>query len=71
MNSRIPFVVIVFQTGEAKVEPYAYWKFDAKMLNRRQFKKDQAKKGLDSLVKPSKKLASQAGRKQRTAQNKK
>lgn len=32
------------------MEPYAYWPLDRKMLNRRQSKKVQAKKGLASVV---------------------
>lgn len=43
-------------TGKAKVEPYAYWQFDRKMLNRRRAKQAGASKGLAGVVK-----AAQAG----------
>jgi hypothetical protein len=58
------------QTADTKVEPYAYWQFDAKMMNRRATKQREGKKGLSKLVQPSRKLASQAGRTQRAARKK-
>ncbi len=36
--------------AKAKLEPYAYWQFDRKMLNRRRGKQAEASKGLGSLV---------------------
>jgi hypothetical protein len=62
--------VRVEQTAEAKIEPYAYWQFDAKMMNRRMDKQREGKKGLNKLVQPTRKLASQAGRTQRAARKK-
>lgn len=41
--------------GSSKVEPYAYWPLDRKMLNRRAGKTAEAKKGLVGVMgqKPS------------------
>ena len=36
--------------GRSKVEPYAYWPLDRKMLNRRSAKKNEAKHGLTEIV---------------------
>ena len=36
--------------GKSKVEPYAYWPLDRKMLNRRTAKKAEAKHGLSEIV---------------------
>lgn len=36
--------------GKAKVEPYAYWPLDRKLLNRRAAKSRGAKKGLDKVI---------------------
>ena len=38
--------------GKSKVEPYAYWPLDRKMINRRAGKKAEASKGLASIVQP-------------------
>jgi ribosomal RNA-processing protein 12 len=40
--------------GSNKVEPYAYWSFDRKMLNRRQGKKAFASKSLTTVVRAAK-----------------
>ena len=40
--------------GASKVEPYAYWPLDRKMLNRRAGKQAAAKKGLQRVVKAAK-----------------
>jgi len=36
--------------GSSKVEPYAYWPLDRKMLNRRAGKTAEAKKGLVGVI---------------------
>ena len=36
--------------GKSKVEPYAYWPLDRKMLNRRSAKKSEATHGLTEIV---------------------
>lgn len=36
--------------GSAKVEPYAYWPLDRRLMNRRQQKTKGAKKGLDKII---------------------
>jgi ribosomal RNA-processing protein 12 len=36
------------------VQPYAYWPMDAKLLNRREAKKRDARKGLDRVVSAAK-----------------
>lgn len=36
--------------GSSRVEPYAYWPLDRKMLNRRPGKKAAAQRGLDTIV---------------------
>lgn len=48
--------------GSSKVEPYAYWPLDRKMLNRRSAKQTSAKRGLDQVVNAAKVGASK-GRK--------
>ena len=48
--------------GSSKVEPYAYWPLDRKMLNRRSAKQTSAKRGLDQVVNAAKAGASK-GRK--------
>ncbi|KAK9818389.1 hypothetical protein WJX72_011834 [[Myrmecia] bisecta] len=48
--------------GSSKVEPYAYWPLDRKMLNRRPSKKAAAQKGLENIVGAAKAGAKQ-GRK--------
>ena len=40
--------------GSSKVEPYAYWPLDRKMLNRRSAKQTTAKRGLDQVVNAAK-----------------
>jgi ribosomal RNA-processing protein 12 len=40
--------------GKSKVEPYAYWPLDRKLLNRRPAKKAAAKQGLDRVVRSAK-----------------
>ena len=39
--------------GKSKVEPYAYWPLDRKMLNRRTAKKSEATQGLTDIVSTS------------------
>ena len=51
--------------GSSKVEPYAYWPMDRRMLNRRPDKKREARAGLAGVVKASKKAANQASRAKR------
>lgn len=46
--------------GSSKVEPYAYWSFDRKMLNRRAGKKATASKSLKTIVKAVKTGAAKA-----------
>lgn len=46
--------------GTSKVEPYAYWPLDRKLLNRRAAKKTDAAKGLSNLVRGAKKGAAAA-----------
>lgn len=41
---------------QGKVEPYAYWPLDPKILNRREGKKAVARKGMDSVFKATQKL---------------
>ncbi|EFJ18450.1 hypothetical protein SELMODRAFT_178120 [Selaginella moellendorffii] len=41
---------------DGKLEPYAYWPLDAKLLNRRGEKKAAARKGMESVFKVTKKL---------------
>ncbi|KAJ7533387.1 hypothetical protein O6H91_13G046200 [Diphasiastrum complanatum] len=41
---------------EGKMDPYAYWPLDPKMLNRREGKKAAARKGMSSVLKMTKKL---------------
>lgn len=48
--------------GSSKVEPYAYWPLDRKMLNRRSAKQSSAKRGLDQVVSAAK-VGSAKGRK--------
>eukprot|EP01025_Chloroclados_australasicus_P000483 TRINITY_DN10247_c1_g1_i1.p1 TRINITY_DN10247_c1_g1~~TRINITY_DN10247_c1_g1_i1.p1 ORF type:complete len:1294 (-),score=185.64 TRINITY_DN10247_c1_g1_i1:300-4106(-) len=36
--------------GKAKLEPYAYWKLDRRMLNKRKYKRKNAKYDLDKVV---------------------
>lgn len=40
--------------GTSKVEPYAYWPLDRKMLNRRTSKQAAAKKGLSNVLQAAK-----------------
>lgn len=51
--------------GSSKVEPYAYWPMDRRMLNRRPDKKREARAGLAGVVKASKKASNQASRAKR------
>ncbi len=51
--------------GSSKVEPYAYWPMDRRMLNRRPDKKREARTGLDGIVKASRKGAGQGSRAKR------
>ena len=48
--------------GSSKVEPYAYWPMDRRMLNRRPDKKREARAGLAGVVKASKKASNQESR---------
>ncbi len=41
-------------SGKSKMEPYAYWPLDRKLLNRRPDKKAAAKQGLDQVVRAAK-----------------
>ncbi len=41
---------------EGKLDPYAYWPLDPKMLNRREAKRTAARKGMASVIKSTKKL---------------
>ena len=50
--------------GSSKVEPYAYWPLDRKMLNRRAGKKASAAKGLSRLVQGAKKGAAAGAKRQ-------
>ena len=47
--------------GSSKVEPYAYWPLDRKMLNKRPAKKAHAAKGLSRIVQGAQKGAAAAG----------
>jgi ribosomal RNA-processing protein 12 len=51
--------------GSNKVEPYAYWSFDRKMLNRRQGKKASASKSLTTVVRAAKAGAAPGGKAKR------
>ncbi|KAK9863569.1 hypothetical protein WJX84_009478 [Apatococcus fuscideae] len=51
--------------GNSKVEPYAYWPMDRRMLNRRPDKKREARTGLDGVVRAAKKGSSQGSRAKR------
>ncbi|KAK9864417.1 hypothetical protein WJX84_009705 [Apatococcus fuscideae] len=51
--------------GSSKVEPYAYWPMDRRMLNRRPDKKREARAGLAGVVKGSTKAANKASRAKR------
>ena len=55
--------------GSSKVEPYAYWPLDRKMLNRRPQKKAAAQKGLEHIVKAVKSGASKGRKAKRQRQN--
>ena len=48
--------------GSSKVEPYAYWPLDRKMLNKRPAKKADAAKGLSRVVQGAKKGAAAGAR---------
>lgn len=50
--------------GSSKVEPYAYWPLDRKMLNRRAGKQADAAKGLSSLVHGARKGAAAGAKRQ-------
>lgn len=52
--------------GASRVEPYAYWPLDRKMLNRRPAKKAAAEQGLDAVVRAAKSGAAK-GRKAKRA----
>lgn len=51
--------------GSSKVEPYAYWPLDRKMLNKRSAKQATAAKGLSNIVQGAKKGAAQGKKRQR------
>jgi ribosomal RNA-processing protein 12 len=52
-------------SGRSKVEPYAYWPLDRKLLNRRPAKKAAAKQGLDRVVRAAKAGAAKGGKAKR------
>lgn len=45
-----PVCTVIHTTGKAKVEPYAYWSLDRRMLNRRHSKQAAAANKLASVV---------------------
>lgn len=49
--------------GQGGVQPYAYWPLDTKLLNRREAKRRQGRKGLDSVVNAVRDAASKGARK--------
>ena len=51
--------------GSQRVEPYAYWSFDRKMLNRRQGKQAGASKSLATVVRAAKAGAARRGKAKR------
>eukprot|EP00775_Hariotina_reticulata_P011429 gene11429-11575_t len=53
--------------GKAAVDPYAYWQFDRKMLNRRKGKQAAASKGLGGIVAGAKSGALKGGKAKRAA----
>jgi ribosomal RNA-processing protein 12 len=53
--------------GNSKVEPYAYWPLDRKMLNRRVQKTKTAKSGLDRVVNSAAKAGTAKGQKAKRA----
>eukprot|EP00879_Flechtneria_rotunda_P006603 GHRR01006938.1.p1 GENE.GHRR01006938.1~~GHRR01006938.1.p1 ORF type:complete len:150 (+),score=50.28 GHRR01006938.1:611-1060(+) len=54
--------------GKSGVDPYAYWQFDKKMLNRRRGKQAAASKGLSSVVVGAKTGALKGAKAKRAAQ---
>lgn len=54
--------------GSAKVEPYAYWPLDRRLMNRRQQKSKGAKKGLDKIVAAAKEGAAKGQKAKRQRQ---
>jgi hypothetical protein len=48
--------------GRSRVEPYAYWQFDRKMLNRRKAKHEVATKSLGTVVRAVKIGAAKGGK---------
>ncbi|KAL4855011.1 RRP12-like protein [Chlorella vulgaris] len=52
-------------TGSAKVEPYAYWPLDRRLMNRRQQKSKGAKAGLDKIVVAAKQGAAKGSKAKR------
>ena len=46
----------------SRVEPYAYWPLDRKMLNRRKTKQGQAKRGLATIVDAAKQGAAKGAK---------
>jgi len=54
--------------GSAKVEPYAYWPLDRRLMNRRQQKSKVAKKGLDKIVVAAKEGAAKGQKAKRQRQ---
>ncbi|BDA46153.1 RRP12-like protein [Coccomyxa sp. Obi] len=53
------------QKGSSRVEPYAYWPLDRKMLNRRPSKKKEAQEGLDQMVRAAKSGAARGNKAKR------
>ena len=54
--------------GASRVEPYAYWPLDRKMLNRRPAKKAAARQGLESVVHAAKSGAAKGRKAKRQKQ---
>ena len=53
------------QKGSSRVEPYAYWPLDRKMLNRRPSKRKDAQEGLDQMVRAAKSGAARGNKAKR------
>ena len=57
--------------GSAKVEPYAYWPLDKRLMNRRQQKSKGAKEGLDKIVVAAREGAARGNKAKRQRQQQK
>lgn len=55
--------------GSAKVEPYAYWPLDRRLMNRRAQKSKGAKQGLDKIVVAAKSGAAKGSKAKRQKQH--